>query len=90
MQRVRLEMWVSGKVQMVGFRLWTRDQARELDLVGSATNLPDGRVAVVVEGLREDCQALLDAVWIVAPGRVTGIEHSWHEARGDCADFQMY
>ena len=35
--------WVHGFVQGVGFRWWTRSQALELGLVGSATNLADGR-----------------------------------------------
>ena len=54
-------------VQGVGFRWWTRSAALELGLVGSARNLDDGRVAVVAEGDRAACQALLDALG--GPGR---------------------
>jgi len=48
--RQRLTAWVSGSVQGVGFRWWTKAQALELGLAGSATNRTDGRVEVVAEG----------------------------------------
>ena len=41
---------VSGKVQGVFFRASTREQALRLGLSGSARNLADGRVEVVVAG----------------------------------------
>ena len=41
---------VTGVVQGVGFRAFARHAARRLSLVGSATNLPDGRVEVVASG----------------------------------------
>ena len=43
-------VWVSGEVQGVGFRYFTRLRARELGLCGWVQNLPDGRVEVWVEG----------------------------------------
>ena len=56
---VRITAWVRGQVQGVGFRWWTRSRGLELDLVGLATNLRDGRVEVVAEGPRAACDALL-------------------------------
>lgn len=56
---VRLTVWVSGRVQGVGFRWWTRARALELGLTGSATNKADGRVEVVAEGPQERCEALV-------------------------------
>ena len=41
---------VSGRVQGVAFRAWTRAQAAELGLRGHARNLADGRVEVVAAG----------------------------------------
>ncbi|KRG38152.1 acylphosphatase [Stenotrophomonas panacihumi] len=41
---------VGGRVQGVGFRAWTRDQAVALGLDGHAFNLPGGDVDVVVAG----------------------------------------
>ncbi len=85
---VRLIAWVSGRVQGVGFRWWTRSRALELGLVGSARNLPDGRVAVVAEGPRAACAALLEALrGGAAPGRVDEVAAQWTGARGGLSGF---
>lgn len=79
----RLTAHVSGRVQGVGFRWWTRARALELGLVGSATNRPDGRVEVVAEGTREACEALLAALrGDGAPGRVDAVVAQWGAPRG--------
>ncbi len=41
---------VSGRVQGVFFRAWTRDKARSLQLSGWVRNLPDKRVEVLAQG----------------------------------------
>jgi acylphosphatase len=51
---------VSGQVQGVFFRDGARREAAGRDLAGSARNLPDGRVEVVVEGPPSDVAALVD------------------------------
>ena len=79
----RLTIWVSGRVQGVGFRWWSRDCARNLGLSGSATNLDDGRVEIVVEGPEDDCRAMLAAVQDGRPpGRVTGVAERWGTPQG--------
>lgn len=55
----RVTVFVSGRVQGVGFRWWTRCRALELGLVGYAANLGDGRVEVRAEGPRSGCEALV-------------------------------
>jgi len=42
--------YVSGRVQGVGFRHFTRVQAQQLGLVGTVKNLADGRVEIHVAG----------------------------------------
>jgi acylphosphatase len=85
---VRLTVWVRGQVQGVGFRWWTRSRALELGLVGSARNLTDGRVAVVAEGDRAACEALLEALrGGHAPGAVRQVVEQWTTARGDLRGF---
>ncbi|MET9630874.1 acylphosphatase [Lentzea sp. NPDC006480] len=85
---VRLNAWVRGRVQGVGFRWWTRARALELGLVGSASNRPDGRVEVVAEGPREKCEQLLKALRSgETPGHVESVGEQWTDARGDLTGF---
>lgn len=53
---------VSGRVQGVGFRWWTRARALELGLAGHAKNLDDGRVEVDAEGPSDRVDALVAAL----------------------------
>jgi acylphosphatase len=92
---VRLTVWVSGRVQGVGFRWWVRANALELGLDGFAENLADGRVKVVAEGTEDRCSELLGRLedghsgsrLLVRPGRVTGVAHRWAEAVGGLPGF---
>lgn len=85
---VRLTAWVHGCVQGVGFRWWTRSRALELGLTGYAANRPDGRVQVVAQGGREDCQRLLDLLRGGAtPGRVDTVVADWAAAGEPIAGF---
>ena len=86
---VRVTVWVRGRVQGVGFRWWTRARALELGLVGSATNLDDGRVEVVAEGPRPACEALLDHLGGGrTPGHVVSVVNRWGPARGGLEGFR--
>ena len=51
--RVARTLFISGRVQGVGFRYFTRDAATREGLTGWVRNLPDGRVEVLVEGEAE-------------------------------------
>ncbi|MDO4685812.1 MAG: acylphosphatase [Corynebacterium sp.] len=88
MTTTRLTAWVHGNVQGVGFRWWTRSQAQELGLAGSAKNLIDGRVCVVVEGPKARIETLLHRLWgaeqgtYQRPGQVSTIIEQWGEPKG--------
>ncbi|TNY36086.1 acylphosphatase [Thermomonospora catenispora] len=85
---VRLTAWAHGRVQGVGFRWWVRSRALELGLVGSAANLPDGRVEVVAEGPRAACERLLELLrGPDTPGRVSAVVERWSPARGGLDGF---
>ena len=45
-----LEIIVSGVVQGVGFRHYTREEALKIGVSGTVKNLPDGTVKILVEG----------------------------------------
>ncbi|WP_235916162.1 acylphosphatase [Antrihabitans cavernicola] len=86
---VRLSAWVHGNVQGVGFRWWTRSRALELGLVGHATNTRDGRVSVIAEGSRAQCDKLLALLRSgETPGRVDLVVESWESARGELTGFE--
>jgi len=79
----RVVALVKGDVQGVGYRWFVRGLASSSGLSGSATNLPDGRVEVVVEGPDDAVAALLDALdGPRAPGTVTGVESRDETVRG--------
>ena len=84
----RLTAFVLGHVQGVGFRWWTRSRALELGLAGHATNLQDGRVQVVAEGPRADCEKLLSLLreepsTTRRPGVVNAVVDQWAAPRGE-------
>ncbi|MCW2134623.1 acylphosphatase [Arthrobacter sp. VKM Ac-2550] len=86
--RTRLLAIVSGQVQGVGFRYWTREQAEQLDLHGAAMNQPDGSVKIVAEGLKaavEDFLARLDSG--NSPGQVQNIDATYSRATGEFTRF---
>ncbi len=56
----RIRAVISGRVQGVFFRASTMREALALGLVGSATNLADGRVQVIAQGPGDDVQVLVD------------------------------
>jgi acylphosphatase len=85
---VRLTAFVTGRVQGVGFRWWTRARALELGLAGSASNLADGRVEVVAEGPQEAVDALLAALrGGGTPGSVDAVIERLTSARGGLQGF---
>jgi len=87
-QPIRMTAWVAGYVQGVGFRWWTRSRALELGLVGTATNLYDGRVEVVVEGPQRACEALLGQLrGARTPGGVETVTYQFSDARGSFRGF---
>jgi acylphosphatase len=86
--QIRLTALVSGQVQGVGFRWWTRCRALELGLVGQAANLPDGRVEVIAEGSRGDCDRLVELLrGGTAPGAVDGVQARFDPAEGGLTGF---
>ena len=74
---------VSGHVQGVGYRWFVRELAQAAGLQGSARNLPDGRVEVVVEGPEDDVRALLTALdGPRAPGSPTRVDSRSEPVQG--------
>jgi len=83
-----LHAFVSGIVQGVGYRAWTRKRAKELGLKGFVRNLPDGRVEVYAEGEEEKLRELLKLLY-QGPffARVEEVEYQLLDPRGEYEDF---
>lgn len=87
-ETVRMTAFVRGHVQGVGFRWWTRSRALQLGLIGWARNVPDGRVEVVVEGPRSDCERLLAYLsGGRTPGRVDSVVEQFAPSKGGLTGF---
>jgi len=56
---VRRRIVISGLVQGVAFRYYTRDKARRVGVTGWVRNLPDGRVEAVIEGSPEGVEEVI-------------------------------
>ena len=61
-ETIRRRVLVSGQVQGVGFRYWTRGEARRLGVRGWVRNRSDGTVEAEVEGEPAAVAKLLEAV----------------------------
>ena len=54
---------ISGRVQGVWFRGWTKQQASSLGLTGWVRNRRDGTVEAIFQGDANDIDAMLNACW---------------------------
>jgi acylphosphatase len=56
----RVKLIVSGRVQGVCFRYSTQKKARQIGVVGTVRNLPDGNVEIIGQAETALVQALID------------------------------
>ena len=57
---LRVHLFISGRVQMVGFRYSTRRKAQQLNITGWVKNLTDGQVEAVFEGENQAVHSLME------------------------------
>lgn len=81
---------VCGRVQGVGYRIWTRDEAIRRGLTGQVGNLADVSVEAVFQGPEADVDAMIEACRAGPPGaRVSEIRFAAHAATGPFRGFAI-
>lgn len=90
MNKVRVHVLVSGKVQGVFFRQKTKQQAQSLGVNGWVRNLPDGRVEAVFEGEEEQVKMIIDfCKHGPSRAKVTNVDVTMEHFLGNLSDFKM-
>ncbi len=87
---IRRRVLISGMVQGVSFRAYTRQAARQADVRGWVKNLVDGRVEAVIEGEAEKVNAVV--AWCrkgPSFGRVEDVEVFEETPTGEFKDFDI-
>ena len=69
-------VFYSGHVQGVGFRYSVMQIAREYEVAGYVSNLPDGRVQLEAEGTKASVEAFATAVAEKMHGYIRKVERS--------------
>lgn len=86
----RCRIYVSGYVQGIGFRSFTKKRATEISLSGFARNLPDGRVEIIVEGdeskINQFVERLKEGPW---GSRVEKTEIRWEKPTTEFRGFEI-
>lgn len=70
---------ITGRVQGVFFRAWTRDEAQTLGIAGWVRNCSDGSVEAQIEGEPEALDELIELLREGPPGARVDEVH-WEEA----------
>ncbi|TWT67728.1 Acylphosphatase [Posidoniimonas polymericola] len=78
-----------GRVQGVGFRYTTCQEARALNVTGYVKNLPDGRVELVAEGEPAELDRLLAGVREQLGGFIRSEQTDTLPATGHYNDFRV-
>jgi len=88
---IRARILVSGRVQGVAFRAFTRDAASRMKLCGGVRNVDDGRVEVDVEGEQGAVEAFVELLRTGPPmARVDDLELRWERPTGQHKDFRIW
>jgi acylphosphatase len=89
MAKIARHVSVTGRVQGVFFRGWTRDQADELGVTGWVRNCPDGRVDMHIEGEESAVQELIERIHRGPPAAHVEDVHLWNVELFDFEDFEV-
>lgn len=87
----RARVLVTGRVQGVGYRAFTRHAAVRRGLVGGVRNLDSGQVEAEVEGGKRAIEDLIRELKIGPPGaHVRQVQVEWAPVARRFTDFQIW
>jgi acylphosphatase len=90
MERQRLQIFYSGRVQGVGFRYSVKTLATGFEVTGTVANLPDGRVELAAEGTRGELEEFRKAIQDSEVGGFIKQEDvSWLSAKNEYRGFNI-
>jgi acylphosphatase len=90
MDRCRVEIFYSGRVQGVGFRYTAKSAAAGFEINGAVRNLPDGRVHLVAEGAREELDAFRATIrGAMLAGFIRDESVEWRDAQNEFHGFEI-
>jgi acylphosphatase len=85
-----LHCTVSGVVQGVNFRSWTRSQADNLNIKGWVRNLSDGRVEVLAQGSEDSLEELKKRLFNgPTMSRVEDVHCEWIDYDKEHSSFEL-
>ena len=85
-----MTVFYSGRVQGVGFRYTTKTVATGFEITGTVRNLPDGRVELTAEGLRDELDAFRAALHDAGlAGFIRDEQVSWAEPENKFRGFEI-
>jgi len=86
----RIHIWVTGRVQGVGFRAFVIDVAEQLTLTGWVRNVGHETVEAVAEGPYEKLNRFSEIVKAgPRAGRVDDARIEWEDPSGEFTDFHI-
>ncbi|MBI1971543.1 MAG: acylphosphatase [Candidatus Wildermuthbacteria bacterium] len=89
-EKIRIHLFVSGRVQGVLFRQHARAKALELGLTGWARNLLDERVEIIAEGEKENIEKFIERCKKGPPlAKIGHVDAVGEEYKGEFKEFSV-
>ncbi len=90
LNRRRLNIFYSGRVQGVGFRYTVKTVAAGYEVTGRVRNLPDGRVELTAEGSAGELAAFREAIIGAGlAGFIRDEQLDWSDAQNEFSGFEI-
>jgi acylphosphatase len=86
----QLHIFISGRVQGVGFRYWTKRQAKKFGINGWVRNTEDGKVEVMAQGSKDSLK-MFEELLTQGPftAEVSSLETSFEDTEKKFEGFEI-